>query len=216
MLTISQHSCPVYIYGDREVCPEACPPTTPHPCRPPARNARHEPAPPPHSSISTSLHPKELFSKWSSFGLKLIWLTAPSRNLLASHNRLQRLEEGETSKISISKNMDAAYVKQSSFDKLTAGWFSREETAYWARMISPRVSPASSMRLLQHVWIPTARKCGSSCQLQADKFNIDRNEDETCTINFTLSSESNKLTRNTLNVFFCSKTSVCVCVSVPA
>lgn len=111
--------------------------------------------------------------------------------------------------------MDAAYVKQSSFDKLTAGWFSREETAYWARVISPRVSPTSSMRLLQHVWIPTARECGSSCQLQADKFNIDRNEDEICTINFTLSAESNKLTRNTLNVFVVvNPVSVCVFVYV--
>lgn len=99
------------------------------------------------------------------------------------------------------QNMDAAYVKQSSFDKLTAGWFSWEETAYWARMISPWVSSTSSMRLHQHVWIPTVQECGSSCQLHADKLSIDTNEYETCAINFTLSSESNKLTGNSLNVF---------------
>ena len=74
-------------------------------------------------------------------------------------------------------NMDTTYVKQSSFDKLTAGWFNWEETAYWARMISPWVSSASSMRQNQHVWIPTVQQeYGSSCQLQADKCNIDTNE----------------------------------------
>lgn len=97
------------------------------------------------------------------------------------------------------QNMETAYVKQSSFDKLTAGWFSWEETAYWERMISPWVSSTSSMRLHQHVWIPTVQECGSSCQLHADKLSIDTFE--TCAINFTLSLESNKLTGNSLNMF---------------
>lgn len=161
MLTISQHSwpgSPSLVTGRFVLRPAA-----------PSHHAslsdicKTQASPPaPHCSNNTTLHPKDLFSKCCIFWLKtnLIdssiqeWACEPQQTAKAGTGR-NLFITGED--FHLLQNMDAAYVKQSSFDKLTAGWFSREETAYWARMISPRVSSTSSMRLHQHVWIPTVQ-----------------------------------------------------------